>query len=155
MVPEQIQSFPEATGIEAHDPSILLGGKYDRAELTLEVAGEKIVAACQWFRARGYNLLSSITATDQYPVEPRFRVVYHLYSLGEFKRLRLEVRLPGDKPEIDSVVSVWPAANWYEREVFDMFGVGFTGHPNLRRILLPQDWEGHPLRKDFPIEWIR
>ncbi len=155
MVPEEIRSFPEAAALEAHDPSILVGGRYGRGELTLEVAREKTLAACEWFRAHGYNLLSSLTATDWYPVEPRFRVVYHLYSLTEHKRLRLEAKVEGENPRVDSVVSVWPTANWYEREVFDLFGVHFDGHPNLRRLLLPEDWEGHPLRKDFPIEGIR
>ncbi len=155
MIPEEIRSFPEASALEAHDPVILAGGKYDRGELTLEVARERIVDACRWFRTRGYNLLSSITATDWYPVEPRFRVVYHLYSLGEFKRLRLAARVSGDDPRIDSVIAVWPAANWYEREMFDLFGLHFNGHPELKRILMPEDWEGHPLRKDYPIEGIR
>ena len=155
MVPQEIQHFTEAAALEAHDPSILVGGRYDREELTLEVAASKIVAACEWFRARGYTLLTSITATDWYPVEPRFRLLYHLYSLTEFQHLRLVVQLRGDDPQVDSVVRVWPAADWYEREVFDLFGVHFRGHPNLQRILMPNDWEGHPLRKDFPTEGIR
>ena len=155
MVPHQIQQFPEAEALESHDPSILVGGRDDRGELTLEVAADKIAAACEWFRARGYSLLSSITATDGYPVEPRFRLVYQLYSLAEFRHLRLAVQVAGEDPRVDSVVSVWPAADWYEREVFDLFGVHFRGHPNLKRILMPDDWEGHPLRKDFPIEGIR
>jgi len=155
MIPEGIRQLPEAAALEAHDPAILVGGRHDRGELTLEVAPERIVAACEWLRARGYNRLSSVTATDHYPLEPRFRVLYHLYSLSEFKYLRLAVQLGGDNPRLASVVSVWAGANWYEREVFDLFGIHFTGHPDLRRILLPEDWEGHPLRKDFPIEGIR
>lgn len=155
MIPQEIQSFPEAAGLEAYDPSILVGGRHDRGELTLEVAQQKIVAACEWLRGHGYQRLSSITATDQFPLEPRFRVVYHLHSLSDFKYLRLAVRVEGQNPRVDSVVPVWPAANWYEREVFDLFGVHFSGHPDLCRILMPEDWEGHPLRKDFPIEGIR
>ncbi len=155
MVPHQIQQFPEAAALEAYDPSILVGGRDDRGELTLEVASNKITAACECFRARGYHLLSSITATDAYPVEPRFRLVYQLYCLTEFKHLRLVAQVGGQEPQVDSVISVWPAADWYEREVFDLFGVRFRGHPNLTRILMPEDWEGHPLRKDFPTEGIR
>ncbi len=155
MVPEEILKFAEAAELEAHDPSALVGGKYERGELTLEVAAEKVAAVCGWLRARGYDRLSSITATDWHPLEPRFRVLYHLYATSAFRRLRLAVRLGRDNPRLNSVVGVWPAANWYEREVFDLFGVVFDGHPDLRRILLPEDWEGHPLRKDYPVEGMR
>jgi len=155
MIPEQIQSIPEAAELEAHDPAILAGGKQELGELTLEVHPARILDACRWFRERGYDLLSSITATDWAPVEPRFRVTYHLYSVPQKKRLRLAARVSGDNAQIDSAIPVWPNADWYEREVWDMFGVHFNGHPNLRRILMPDDWEGHPLRKDYPIEGIR
>jgi len=93
----------------------------------------------------------SVTAVDRYPAEPRFEIVYHLHSIESNERLRLKCRLPGADPAIDSVTGVWRGANWYEREVFDLFGVRFLNHPDLRRILLPDDWEGHPLRKDYPI----
>jgi len=155
MISEEIRGTPEAAALEAHDPALLLDGKIDRGELTLEIDPARIVAACQAMRAQGYNMLSSLTATDWFPTEPRFRVVYHLANLAAGKRLRLAARLPGDAPRIETVIPVWPAANWYEREVFDLFGVEFTGHPNLTRLLLPEDWEGHPLRKDYPIEGIR
>jgi NADH-quinone oxidoreductase subunit C len=89
---------------------------------------------------------------DHYPNEPRFEAVYHLLSIKTAQRLRLKVRLPGDDPRVESMVSVWPAANAYEREVFDLFGFQFENHPFLRRILLPDDWEGHPLRKDYPVQ---
>jgi len=99
--------------------------------------------------------LSGITAVDLHPAEPRFEVVYHLHSLERNQRIRLKCRLSGvtssNIPEIDSVTSVWRSANWYEREVFDMFGIGFRNHPNLVRILMPTDWEGYPLRKDYPV----
>lgn len=155
MISEEIRSTPEVAALEAHGPALLLDGKIHRGELTLEIAPARIVEACQVMRANGYNMLSSVTATDWFPVEPRFRVVYHLANLAERKRLRLAARVPGDDPRIETVISVWPAANWYEREVFDLFGVQFAGHPNLTRLLLPEDWEGHPLRKDYPIEGIR
>ena len=95
--------------------------------------------------------VSSITAVDWYPAEPRFEVVYLLHSIERNQRLRIKCRLSGKNPEIDSVTSVWVGANWYEREVYDMFGVRFRNHPNLSRILMPTDWEGHPLRKDYPV----
>ncbi len=95
--------------------------------------------------------LSAVTAVDLYPAEPRFEVIYHLHSLDKNERLRLKCRLSGAEPEIDSVYRVWRAADWYEREVFDMFGIKFRNHPNLVRILMPVDWEGYPLRKDYPV----
>ena len=88
---------------------------------------------------------------DLHPAEPRFEVVYHLHSIEKNQRLRLKCRLSGANPEIDSATGVWRGANWYEREVFDMFGIGFRNHPNLVRILMPIDWEGYPLRKDYPV----
>ena len=102
-----------------------------------------------------FNLLSDATCVDRYPVEPRFELNYHLVSIPNRKRVRLRVPLSGDDPVVDSLVPVWPGANWLEREIFDLFGVRFTDHPDLRRILLPEDWEGYPLRKDFPVEGYR
>jgi len=92
-----------------------------------------------------------VTAVDWHPSEPRFEVVYHLHSIERNLRLRVKCRVGGENPQIDSVTGVWASANWYEREVFDMFGVRFLNHPNLERILMPIDWEGHPLRKDYPV----
>src|SRR5579864_1226259 len=85
---------------------------------------------------------------DRFPIEPRFELNYHLLSMSRRDALRLRVRLPGDDPVIESVVPVWPTANWHEREIFDLFGMRFEGHPDLRRMLMPDDWEGYPLRKD-------
>jgi NADH-quinone oxidoreductase subunit C len=92
---------------------------------------------------------------DRHPLEPRFEVIYHLVSIPRRDRLRLKVRLSSDDPVVDSVVPVWPGANWLEREVFDLFGIRFNEHPDLRRILMPEDWEGYPLRKDYPVEGYR
>ena len=153
MISEELKQFPEAVLLE--ESGMLGGGKFDRGELTLEVAPENILPACERLRTQGYDLLSSITATDWYPTEPRFRVMYHLFSIASKKRVRLATRLLGDNPRINSLIPVWPNANWYEREVYDLFGVHFTGHPDLRRIVLPDDWEGHPLRKDYPTTGIR
>ena len=102
-----------------------------------------------------FNLLSDATCLDRYPLEPRFEVNYHLVSIPNRRRVRLKVRLSGNDPVIDSVVPVWPGANWLEREIFDLFGIRFNDHPDLRRILLPEDWEGAPLRKDYPVEGYR
>ena len=92
---------------------------------------------------------------DWYPKEPRFEVVYHLFSTANKKYLRLKVRLSGDDANVDSLTPLWPGANFFEREVFDLFGVRFDEHPNLTRIMMPEDWEGHPLRKDYPVEGYR
>jgi NADH-quinone oxidoreductase subunit C len=102
-----------------------------------------------------FNLLSDATCVDRYPLEPRFDVNYHLVSIPNRKRVRLKVRLSGSDPVVDSLVPVWPGANWLEREIFDLFGIRFNDHPDLRRILLPDDWEGYPLRKDYPVEGYR
>jgi NADH-quinone oxidoreductase subunit C len=98
----------------------------------------------------GFDRLSSVTAVDWWPVTPRFEVVYHLHSIKNNKRLRLKAQL-SEGQELDSVTPVWKTANWYEREVFDLFGIPFRNHPNLERIMMPADWEGHPLRKDYPV----
>jgi NADH-quinone oxidoreductase subunit C len=92
---------------------------------------------------------------DRFPLEPRFEVNYHLVSLEMQARLRLKVRLPGNEPVVTSVTPVWPTANWHERETFDLFGIRFDGHPDLRRILMPDEWEGYPLRKDYPVTGFR
>ena len=121
-------------------------------ELTVEIAPEKLVEACRLLKdERQFERLSTVTAVDRYPSQPRFEVVYHLQSIARKGRLRLKCRLSGDKPEIDSATAVWRSANWFEREVFDLFGIRFRNHPDLRRIMMPDGWEGHPLRKDYPV----
>jgi NADH-quinone oxidoreductase subunit C len=121
-------------------------------ETTLIADPAGIVDLCRYLKdGEKFIRLSGITAVDLYPGEPRFEVIYHLHSLERNQRLRLKCRLGGTKPEIDSATGVWRAANWYEREVFDLFGIVFRNHPNLVRILMPIDWEGHPLRKDYPV----
>jgi NADH-quinone oxidoreductase subunit C len=99
-----------------------------------------------------FALLVDLTATDFWPREPRFEVVYHLVSIEHRSRVRLKVRLDGGDARIGTVSDIWPAANWLEREVWDLFGVAFEGHPDPRRLLMPEDWEGHPLRKDYPVQ---
>jgi len=129
--------------------------KFDRDELTLYVAAESIVVAAAAAQKAGYNFFIDCTAVDWFPSEPRFQVSYHLVSFGMKQSLRLAVLLDGENPALDSITSVWPSANFYEREVWDLFGIRFNGHPNLTRIMMPTDWEGHPLRKDYPVEGYR
>ena len=152
MLSEQLTQMPVAAAVEAFDAQAVVAGKYDREELTLEIAPEKIVSVCGFLKYdQNFIRLSTITGVDRYPAEPRFEVVYHLHSLERNLRLRLKCRLPGDKPEIDSVTSVWAGANWFERETFDLFGIVFRNHPDLSRIMMPDDWVGHPLRKDYTV----
>src|SRR5215469_7823084 len=129
--------------------------KFDRGELTIAVARENIMAACESIQLAGYNFFEDVTAIDWYPSEPRFQLSYSILSHSLKRRIRVVVRLAGDDASIDSITGVWPAANFYEREVFDLFGIHFGGHPNLRRIMMPEDWNGHPLRKDYPVEGYR
>ena len=105
-----------------------------------------------------FSFLADVVGVDYLPAEPRFEVVYHLACLGPAygtapaARLRLKVRVPGDDPMVPTVSAIYPTANWLEREVFDLMGISFDGHPDLRRILTPDDWEGHPLRRDYPVQ---
>lgn len=136
-------------------PAAIQNAAFDRDELTLTVVRENIVAICRTVQAAGYNFLADVTCVDWYPNQPRFQVTYHVLSLGMKQRLRLAVLVGEGDASVDSITPVWPAADFYEREVFDLFGVRFGGHPNLRRILLPEDFQGNPLRKDFPVEGYR
>jgi NADH-quinone oxidoreductase subunit C len=130
----------------------ILESKEAFGELTLIADPARIADLCRYLKdSEKYIRLSGITAVDLHPAEPRFEVIYHLHSLERNQRLRLKCRLGGGTPEIDSATGVWRSANWYEREVFDMFGIVFRNHPNLVRILMPTDWEGYPLRKDYPV----
>ncbi len=132
---------------------------------TLAIAREHVVDVCRLLRddpALQFALLADLTAADYFPAEPRYEVVYHLACLGAAyaragqaapaRRLRLKVRVPGTEARLPSLTGVYPAAGWLEREVYDLFGIGFDGHPDLRRILMPDDWTGHPLRKDYPVQ---
>ncbi len=129
--------------------------KYDRGELTVTVPTGSIVAAAAAVQAAGYNFFEDLTAVDWYPSDPRFQISYHIVSMKLKQRVRLAVLLDGDDPSVDSITSVWPSSNFYEREVFDLFGIRFIGHPNMTRIMMPLDWKGHPLRKDCPVEGYR
>ena len=155
---EQLKSHPAIARLLAWNSKAVEGVKFDREEMTIYVARENIREACALLRndaACPFNYLSDITCVDWLPSEPRFEVIYHLFSIQNKERVRLKVRLNGDAPALDSVTSVWPSANYAEREVFDLFGIRFNGHPYLRRLLMPENWEGHPLRKDYPVEGYR
>ncbi len=134
---------------------LAVSAKFDRNELTITVAPGNIVAAARAVQAAGYNFFEDCTAVDWYPSEPRFQMTYHIVSTTLKQRVRLAVLLEGDDPAVDSITSVWPSSNFYEREVFDLFGIRFVGHPNLVRIMMPLDWKGHPLRKNYPVEGYR
>jgi NADH-quinone oxidoreductase subunit C len=147
-----LRERPVAAAVDSFDADAVVTGRFDRNELTLEIAAPKIVSVCGFLKFdQGFVRLSSAAGVDRYPAEPRFEVVYHLHSIQRNERLRLKCRLPGADPVIESVTSVWRSANWYERETFDLFGIRFINHPDLRRILMPDNWEGYPLRKDYPI----
>jgi NADH-quinone oxidoreductase subunit C len=148
------EAYPENAAVKALT-DLAVDAKYDRAELTITVARESIIAAAQAVKHAGYNFLEDVTAVDWYPSEPRFQITYHILSHALKQRVRVVVRLDSDSASLDSITSVWPSANFYEREIFDLFGVHFGGHPNLRRIMMPEDWKGHPLRKDYPVEGYR
>ncbi len=135
--------------------SLTTTAKFDRDELTITVAPENIAAACTAVQQTGYNFLEDVTCVDWYPSEPRFQVVYHILSHSLKARIRLCALLVNDGASIASITAIWPSANFYEREIFDLFGVHFSGHPNLTRIMMPLDWKGHPLRKDYPVEGYR
>ncbi|HXY01789.1 MAG TPA: NADH-quinone oxidoreductase subunit C [Candidatus Limnocylindrales bacterium] len=129
-----------------------------RGETTIVVPRELLVATAQQCKdnpALNFNLLSDATCVDRYPLEPRFELNYQLVSIPRRERIRLRTSVSAQHGVVDSLVSVWPGANWLEREIFDLFGVRFEGHPDLRRILLPDGFEGAPLRRDFPTEGKR
>jgi NADH-quinone oxidoreductase subunit C len=152
---DELKSHPAVARLVAWNSAAVQGAKFDREEMTIYVDRSCIREACAVLRDDAecaFNFLSDVTCVDWYPSEPRFEVVYHLLSISKKERVRLKVRLDSDSPAVESLTSVWPGANYFEREVFDLFGIRFTGHPYLRRILMPEDWEGYPLRKDYPVE---
>lgn len=151
MLPENLKENAVAASLEQADSDLLLGGNTDHNELTLDVVPGKILGALQTLKGQRFERLSTVTVVDRYPMEPRFEVVYHLQSVSRNLYVRLKCRVSGEKPEIDSATAVYAAANWYEREAWDLFGVVFKNHPNLTRIMMPDFWEGHPLRRDYPI----
>ncbi len=152
----EMSQHPAVAALVADLAESLTDARWDREELTLTIAPAQIVAAGRRMQQAGYNFLEDVTAVDWYPATaPRFQVSYHLLSHARRERIRLRVMLPDGNPALPTITSVWPSANYYEREVFDLFGIPFEQHPNMRRILMPDDWTGHPLRKDYPVEGYR
>ena len=152
------ETDPSVARLVAWNRAAVKGAKFDRDEISIYLERSLIRETCMLLRDDEdcpFNYLADVTCVDWFPSEPRFEVVYHLLSIPKKERVRLKVRLEGDSPALDSVTSVWPSANYFEREVFDLFGVRFAGHPYLRRLLMPEDWEGYPLRKDYPVEGYR
>jgi NADH-quinone oxidoreductase subunit C len=152
---EGLPEHPAIKAIQAWNPQAFLDAKWDRQELTLAIAAEEIRAAAATVQAAGYNFFEDMTAVDWFPASPRFQLSYHILSHALKERIRLRVLVEDEAPALESITAVWPGADYYEREVFDLFGIRFEGHPNLRRILMPDDWVGHPLRKDYPVEGYR
>ena len=151
MLPENLKDNVIAASLEQADPGMLLGGNTDMNELTLEVVPEKILDALRALKGQKFERLSTVTAVDQYPMAPRFEVIYQVQSVSRNLWVRLKCRVDGEKPSIDSATAVYASANWYEREVWDLFGIAFAGHPNLTRIMMPDFWDGHPLRRDYSV----
>jgi NADH-quinone oxidoreductase subunit C len=143
--------------LSALGSGVVLGSQEFRGELTVTLTAGSIVKACTLLRddpELEFAMLIDLTAVDRYTAEKRFEVVYHLYSLKLRRYLVLKVQADENRPEVPSVTGVWKAADWHERETFDMFGIRFSGHPDLRRLYMPEEFEYHPLRKDFPLMGI-
>ena len=151
--------MPDATGLELlaqqlreqGDAEAVLGTVFFRDKATLLVAAQAVPATLEHLRGEGFTFLASVHGVDYFPEEPRLGVHYELLDMDALDRLTVKLRVPLDDPRVPSVTPEWPTADHQEREVYDMFGVVFEGHPDLRRILMPEDYEGHPQRRDFPV----
>jgi NADH-quinone oxidoreductase subunit C len=135
-------------------PTVELTTSERHSDLSVTLAAENLIAVAQFLRddpELQYTLLENVCGVDYLGREPRFEVVYHLFSFYHYHRVCLKVGLPEDNPIVPSLTALWPTANWQEREAYDMFGIHFSDHPSLERILMPEDWEGHPQRKDVPL----
>ena len=153
-----LEGMPNHAAIKAilaWNPDALTEAGFAFGELTLTIVPEQIRSTCSTVQAAGYNFFEDMTAIDWFPSAPRFQLSYHILSHKLLDRIRLRVMLDEADPSIDSITPVWAGANFFEREVFDLFGIRFAGHPDLRRIMLPDDWKGYPMRKDYPVEGYR
>jgi NADH-quinone oxidoreductase subunit C len=150
---------PDATGLEllaqdlrdAHGDDAVVGTEFFRGKAALDIAPERVNETLAFLRERGFGFLASVHGLDYYPDEPRLGVQYEMLDMSIVDRITVRLRVPLDAPAVPSVTPDWPTADHQEREIYDMFGVIFDGHPNLRRILMPEDYEGYPQRRDFPI----
>jgi NADH-quinone oxidoreductase subunit C len=152
---DRLPDHPALRAMLAWNGDALTDALFDRGELTLTVPSENICEAIKAVKDAGYNAFEDMTAVDWLPSEPRFALSYHILSHRDKERIRIKTWVGSDDLSIESITSLWPGANYYEREVFDLFGIRFDGHPNLRRIMMPEGWVGHPLRKDYPVEGYR
>ncbi len=150
--------MPDATGLELlagelrdRDETLVRATLHFRGRGTLEVDPARVREVLEHLAERGYGFLASVHGVDYHPEEPRLGVLYELIDMEKVDRMTVKVRVPTDAAEVPSIVELHPGADHQEREVYDMFGVVFTGHPDLRRILMPEDYEGHPQRRDFPV----
>ena len=144
-----------ATLIKTNFPEAIIDSSIFRNELNLMVKREYITEIAGFLKENkelDFNFLSDLCGVDRVEMNGVFEVVYHLYSINNKHRVRLKVPIPGNDPCVSTVTDVWNTANWHEREAYDMFGIKFDGHPDLRKILTPEDFEGHPLRKDYPLD---
>ena len=140
--------------LKEHFPSTIEVEEEFRGDLSVRVKKDQIVGVSEYLRndpELRYDLIVDVCGVDMYRPEARFEVVYHLYSLQNKEYLRLKVEVDESDPVVDTVSHIWPGANWHERETFDMYGITFRGHPDLRRMYMPEDYEYYPLRKDFPL----
>jgi NADH-quinone oxidoreductase subunit C len=149
---------PDATGLEliaqelrGEDGDPVLRTSFFRGRATLEIEPAAVRRVLAALRQRGYGFLASLHGVDYYPEEPRLGVIYELLDMTRVDRISVKLRVPTDRAQVDSVTPDWPAAEFQEREVYDMFGVTFDAHPDMRRILMPEDYEGYPQRRDFPV----
>ncbi len=150
MLPEITAENPTAIAINEHFPEAIVDAQIATDGLVLYISALSLLPVCGLLRQSGFERLTAVTAVDWWPRSPRFEVIYFLHSMSRNLRLRLAVRLK-EGESLESLCQIWRAANWYEREVIDLFGITFRNHPNPERIMMPADWEGHPLRKDYPI----
>ncbi len=148
---EKLHEF--VTKLKAENAAWITDVREAFGEVTVIVPGESVVDACRFLRdAHGFDMLADLCGCDRGPEEePRFEVNYHLFSTKHYNRLRLKVLLSEDEPNVSTVTHLWRTADWHERETYDLLGIIFEGHPDLRRILLPSDFDGHALRKDYPL----
>ena len=152
---EKMADHPAVKALVASNADAIVDALYDRGELSLTVAPGSLLQAVADVKDAGFNAFEDMTAVDWLPSDPRFQLTYHILSHPLKQRVRIKSWISEADPAIESITSVFPGANFYEREVFDLFGIRFEGHPNLRRIMMPEEWVGHPLRKDYPVEGYR
>jgi NADH-quinone oxidoreductase subunit C len=157
-VPQEIDKISPVRKLQEWDARSVAEVIESRGETTVVIGRDALLKVAGYLATEpslNFSFLSDIATVDRFPMEPRFEVNYQLLSMDLPARLRLKVKLSGSDPVIPSVFGIWPTADWHERENFDLFGIRFEGHPNLRRIVMPDEWEGHPLRKDYPTEGYR